>query len=110
MAVFRKLVASEEQALESLRNEWLDVQNEIATVATETLGAKGLEELMNGKMDGNFATKEQNEWDEDLERMRAKFLEEVQTMSEQAIEGMREGEKVRSCSCSPYCQTHTYLR
>ena len=101
MTSFRKLVASEEKALESLRKEWMEVQKEITAVAMEVLGVKGLEELMSGKMKGELVTTEQRERAKELEGIKTKFLGEVETASKDALEGMRQGEKVCSGCCFP---------
>ena len=101
MTQFRKVVAAEEKILESLRREWMDVQKEIMAIAGEMLGAKGLEELMDGGLLEGMMTMEQEKRAEEVEGLKKRFLEEVGRLSAEAVEGVREGEKVRHCCCVP---------
>lgn len=99
MTNFRKLVAAEERTLESLRREWMDVQKEIMAIAGEMLGPKGLEEMMNGRLQEGILTMEQEKMAEEVEGLKKGFLEEVERLSDEAVERVREGEKVCRCCC-----------
>ena len=94
MAKFRRIVASEEKLLEGLYSDWMDVQKEITSIATEVLGAKGLELVLGGALKEGFVTKEQEELAEELEEVRQKFLDEVERVSAEAVEKVRLEEKV----------------
>ena len=94
MTKFRNVIKAEEKVLESLLKEWMDVQHEITAVALEVLGAQGLEELKTGGLKDDFVAKEQKERAEELEAAKKKFTDDVEKLSGEAVERVREEEKV----------------
>ncbi len=85
----------------------MDLQKEITAVAVEVLGAQGLVELKTGGLKNSFVTKEQKERAEELEGVKKRFLDEVNKLSGEAVERVREEEKVYGCFCALYLDNFT---
>ncbi len=74
------------------------MQKEIMAMVEEVIGSTGLEELMNSGVKEGLMTMEQAKRAEELDGMKKRFSEEIERLSEEAIKGVREAEKVcRRC-------------
>lgn len=90
-------MSREEKALAVLRKEWDEVQQEIENFAKETLGPDGLKHFRNSKeiAQGGQCGEQQKKLERDVELDRTRLEQETEKISQQAMQKMLAGEKVR---------------
>ena len=97
MQAFKKMVVREEKALALLGKEWADVQQEIVDFAKEVLGPNALEDFVkvSGSALGGQCGEQQKKLEQDVELDKKRLENEVEKVSQQAVQKMLAGEKVR---------------